>query len=188
MGLTMSNPHYIRILVANLDTSIYLEELLERRREGLQKARDFAKSIGATAYRLTFEDIPYAFDDFTSPPDKKLWKAHPRGGFCIREKVAKANKAKRDELDAAMRAIKVPGQRTLTTELTGDIFALHHGQHAYYLKVDDLADSNPSRFIISYPVASKTDPLPPKAQDWGMVIKESRHHELLEIAEATTKK
>jgi hypothetical protein len=174
--------------VANLDTSIYLEELLERRREGLQKARDFAKSIGATAYRLTFEDIPYAFDDFTSPPDKKLWKAHPRGGFCIREKVAKANKAKRDELDAAMRAIKVPGQRTLTTELTGDIFALHHGQHAYYLKVDDLADSNPSRFIISYPVASKTDPLPPKAQDWGMVIKESRHHELLEIAEATTKK
>ena len=184
----MSNPHYIRILITHQPTHEYLERFLERRREGLQKARDFAKSIGATAYRLNFEDIPFAFDDFTSPPDPRFWKHHSCGGFSLRQKVAKALKAKRDELDAAMKAIKVPGQRTLTHELFGDIFVLHHNQHAYYLKLDNLGDSNINKFIISYPVADKADPLPEKAQAWGLVIKESRYHELLENAEAATKK
>lgn len=183
----MSNPHYIRILVTEPETYDYLVKFFERRLDGLMKVRDFAKSIGATAYRLNFEDIVFAFDGFAKTADRKFWKQHPWGGFYLRENVAKANKAKRDELDVAMRAIKVPGQRTLTSELTGDIFVLHHGQHVYYLKLDDLGNSSPNRFIISYPVADKADPLPQKFQDWGTVIKESRYHELLEAqAEVAT--
>lgn len=176
----MSNPHYIRILVTHQPTHEYLERFLQRRLEGLQAARVFAGSIGATAYRLNYEEIAFAFDGFASPPDPKLWNRHPRGGFSLRQKVSKALQAKRDELDVAMQAIKVPGQRTLTQELFGDIFVLIHGQHAYYLKLDNLGASNVNKFIISYPVADKVDPLPEKAQGWGVVIKESRYHELLE--------
>lgn len=180
----MSNPHYIRILVTHQPTYEYLERFLQRRLEGLQAARSFAKSVGATAYRLNFEDRPFSFDDFDSTADHRLWKRHSGGGFCLREKVPKALKAKRDELDVAMKAIRVPGQRTLTQELFGDIFVLHHGQHAYYLRLDNLGASNVNKFIISYPVADKADPLPEKAQSWGVVIKESRYHELMENAAA----
>lgn len=183
----MSNPHYIRILVTHQPTYEYLERFLQRRLEGLQAAKVFASSIGATAYRLNFEDRPFSFDDFTGGVNLKLWKRHSGGGFSLRQKVPKALQAKRDELDAAMQAIRVPGQRTLTTELLGDIFALIHGQHAYYLKLDNLGASNVNKFIISYPVATKDAPLPEKSMEWGMVIKESRYHELLENAEATQK-
>lgn len=184
----MSNPHYIRILITHQPTESVILKILERRREGLQKAKDFAKSIGATAYRLNFEDRPFAFDDFASPPDKTLWKRHPKGGFQIRETGSKASFAKRCELMEAIQDIQVPGPRTLTTELTGDLFALFHGISAYYLSLDDLGETAPDRFIISWPVAQKGDPIPEYAEAWGKILKESQYHELMENAEATTQK
>ena len=97
-------------------------------------------------------------------------------------------KKQRDELLERMRAIQVPGPRTLTSELYEDMFVCIHGQTAYYLTSDDFSRIHGGGFVISYPVFDRSQPVPQKVSAWGRTIKESEYHALREASEAAEQK
>lgn len=184
----MSAPHYLRILVTNPATHAYLLQFMERRVVAERQLKEFVCSVGNPKNcRFGFEDKPFSFEDFAEGPDKALWKHHKSGGYCLREKVAKKHQARLEELRLKMAAIQRPSARTLTTELTGDIFVYYGGRYAYYLTLDDLGEQANPRFIISHPMQSASEAAPEKAALWGEVIKESRYHELLEARQEALK-
>lgn len=184
----MSAPHYLRILVTNPATHAYMLQFMDRRVAAERQLKEFALSVGRPKNcRFGFEDKPFSFEDFTEGPDKALWKRHKSGGYCLREKVAKKHQAKLEELRLKMAAIQRPSARTMTAELTGDIFVYYGGRYAHYLTLDDLGEQANPRFIISHPMQSASDAVPEKAALWGEVIKESRYHELLEARQETLK-
>ena len=180
----MSDTYHFRILVTNPETLTYLRSLLERRSAGVKQLKAFSETIGATRCRFGFEDRPFSFDGFTGKPDPTLWKKHQSGGYALRKHVKKDLKTRRDELLSQIQAIQVPGPRTLTLELFGDVFVRIDGICAYYLTVDCFGSEDGAKFVISYPAQDRSQPLPDKATAWGRVIKESEYHALRESSEA----
>jgi len=180
----VSNTHHIRILVTNPETLTYLRSLMERRSAGVKQLKAFSESIGATRCRFGFEDRPFSFDGFTGKPDATLWKKHQSGGYALRKHVKKDLTTRRDELQAQMLAIQVPGPRILTRELSGDVFVRVDGNCAYLLTVDCFGGTDGAKFVISYPAQDRSEPVPEKALAWGEVIKESEYHALREANEA----